>query len=51
MKYQSYAKSSDTPNRKSRKGIRTSAFIANKKIAKALRKAKRLERKSLELGE
>ena len=47
--YKSYAKATDTPSRKTRKGLRNSAFIANKKMAKAARKAARLERKSLEL--
>lgn len=49
VSYQAYGKESTTPSRKTRKGMRNSVFIANKKMAKALRKAKRLERKSLEL--
>ena len=51
MKYLSYGKSIDTPSRKTRKGMRNSVFIANKKMAKAARKAARLERKSLEIAE
>lgn len=50
MNYQSYGKESTTPSRKTRKGMRNTVFIANKKIAKALRKANRLERKSLEFA-
>ncbi len=46
MNYKSYAKSVDTPSRKTRKGLRKSVFIANKKMAKMARKAARLERKS-----
>ncbi len=46
MNYKSYAKSVDTPSRKTRKGLRNSVFIANKKMAKMARKAARLERKS-----
>jgi len=47
--YKSYAKFADTPSRKTRKGMRNSVFVANKKMAKAIRKANRLERKSLGL--
>lgn len=48
MNYQSYGKEATTPSRTTRKGMRNTVFIANKKMAKALRKAKRLERKSPE---
>lgn len=51
MKYQSYAKWTDTPSRKTRKGLRSSVFIANKKMAKAQRKAARLARRAYEQGE
>lgn len=51
MNYKSYGNKISTPSRKTRKGIRNSAFVANKKMAKAQRKAKRLKRKSLEQGE
>ena len=51
MKNQSYGKETTTPNRKTRKGMRNSVFIANKKMAKVARKAARLERKSLEIAE
>jgi hypothetical protein len=32
--YKNYPKSSDTPNRKSRKGMRRTVFLANKKMTK-----------------
>lgn len=51
MNYNAYGKEATTPSRKTRKGLRNSVFIANKKMAKAVRKAVRLERKSLEIGQ
>ena len=48
MNYKSYAKASDTPNRKTRKGSRREVFCFNKAAKKAQRKANRLERKSSE---
>lgn len=32
--YKAYPKSSDTPSRKARKGMRRSTFVANKKMTK-----------------
>lgn len=46
MSYKSYAKKKDTPSRKSRKSSRASVFLFNSHVAKARRKAARLERKS-----
>lgn len=48
MNYHSYAKSADTPNRKSRKGARREVFVYNKTAKGKQLKARRLERKSLE---
>jgi len=44
----SYPTSKDTPNRKSRKGMRREVFTANKTATHIRKKAARLERKSLE---
>ena len=34
MNYKAYPKSKDTPNRKTRKGMRRTVFIANRKMSK-----------------
>jgi hypothetical protein len=47
MTYKSYGTKATTPSRMARKRMRRDVFIGNKKMAKALRKAARLERKSL----
>ncbi len=47
MNYKSYATSITTPQRMGRKRLRRDVFVANKKMKKALKKAARLERKSL----
>jgi hypothetical protein len=46
MNYKSYGNQKSTPSRMSRKRMRRDVFMGNKKMAKALRKAARLERKS-----
>lgn len=51
MNYKNYGTKISTPNRKTRKGLRNSVFVANKKMAKAQRKAERLKRKSLQESE
>lgn len=45
MNYKPYPKATDTPSRKTRKGMRNSVFIANRKLRKkALKRAERLGR-------
>jgi hypothetical protein len=51
MNYKSYGKSKGTPSRKTRKGLRNSVFIANKKMAKVQRKEARLARKMAMINE
>lgn len=48
MTYKSYGSKASTPSRMSRKRMRRDVFLANNKMAKARRKARRLERKLLE---
>lgn len=48
MTYKSMPTKLITPSRMARKHMRSIVFISNKKMAKAQRKARRLERKSLE---
>jgi hypothetical protein len=47
MHYKSYGTRKDTPSRMARKHKRREVFVANKKMAKARKKAARLERKAL----
>jgi hypothetical protein len=47
MQYTSYPTKETAPQRMTRKRMRQTVFVANKKMAKATRKAARLERKSL----
>jgi hypothetical protein len=51
MQYKSYGTTKSTPNRLARKHLRREVFMANKKMARARRKANRLFRRSLEQGE
>ena len=44
MQYKPYNKKSDTPRRMSRKQERNRIFVANKKLARQLRKKLKLER-------
>jgi hypothetical protein len=49
--YKAYGKCVTTKSRVARKHMRRDVFIFNKKIAKARKKAARLERKSLAEGQ
>jgi hypothetical protein len=49
MKYKAYPNKKSTPSRMTRKRLRRDVFLSNKRLAKAARKARRLERKSLEI--
>lgn len=51
MQYKSYGTKLSTPSRGTRKGMRNSVFITNKKMAKAARKAARLARRQFEQGD
>jgi len=51
MNYKSRGTKQSQPSRMTRKRMRRDVFLANSKMAKALRKAARLERKSLALQE
>lgn len=51
MTYKSYPTKVVTPSRMARKHMRQAVFIANKKMAKAQRKANRLARRQYEQGE
>ena len=44
MNYKSYAKKKDTPSRMSRKHARSGTFLANAKMGRAARKARRIAR-------
>lgn len=50
MQYKAYGNRKSTPSRMARKHARREVFVANKKMAKAARKAARLKRKSLEVS-
>ncbi len=51
MDYKSYPTKKGTPSRLARKHRRREVFVANKKAARARRKAERLLRRQLEQGE
>jgi len=51
MLYKSYGTKLTTKSRLARKQARRSVFVANKKMAKARRKAARLARRAYEHGE
>jgi len=48
MTYKSYGTRKSTPSRMVRKHLRRDVFVFNRKASKVRRKAKRLERRSLE---
>lgn len=48
MNFQSYPTQKTTPQRKTRKSLRRSVFVANSKMGKAARKERRLFRRGLE---
>lgn len=43
MNYQPYPTTAKTPSRRMRKGMRNSIFLANKKLAKVAKKARKLQ--------
>jgi hypothetical protein len=49
MNFKSYGTRKTMAQRMSRKRLRRDVFLANKKMAKTARKARRLERKALEV--
>lgn len=49
MFYKSYGNKQSTPSRLARKHMRKEVFLANAKMAKKARKARRLERKALQM--
>lgn len=51
MEYKAYGKKATTPSRGTRKGMRNSVFVFNKRAAKLRRKVARVARRSYEQGE